>query len=106
MKKIIIDGKEMSAKEVLSTKNTREAYYEARTLGLLESEAEEKAEMAKDKKFGELDMIEQFLESDRIDTFFINAYLENAESDLVIESAEVHEAYENRFHRDDLWALD
>ena len=106
MKKIIIDGREMSAKEVVATKSTREAYGKTRSLGLLEDEAEKKAEIAKDEKFGELDLIDQFFEEDKIEEFFIDAYLENAEYDLTIDSAKVHEMYEDRFHKDDLWALD
>lgn len=110
MKKIIIDGKEMSAKEVISTKAAWHAYALAHIHGLLKPEAEAKAKAATDKEFEDLSMCEFYcLEADRVDEFFINAYLENAENDLVIDSAEVQmkeDTQRKEWHKETEWQLE
>lgn len=107
MKKIIIDGKEMSAKEVVSTKDAWNAYALTHDLGLLEPEAEAKAEAAKSKEFEDLNVFDLLLfEADKVDEFFINAYLENAQNDLVIDSAEVQkkeDARRKEWHKETEW---
>ena len=83
MKKIIIDGKEASIKEAVHTK----IYY--RATRILEPAAREIAENARDEKY---DFFQVFCSlDDEIEILFLTTYLENAENDLVIDSAEIAE---------------
>ena len=83
MKKIIIDGKEMSIKEAIHTK----IYY--RAARILEPEAREIAENARDEKYDFFQVLCSL--DDEIEILFLTTYLENAKYDLVIDSAEIAE---------------
>lgn len=81
MKKIIIDGKEMSVKEAIHTK----IYY--RAARILEPAAREIAENARDEKYDFMDIFTSL--DDEIETFFLRTYLENAKNDLMINTDEI-----------------
>ena len=81
MKKIIIDGKEMSIKEAIHTK----IYY--RAMRILEPAAREIAENARDEKYDFMDIFTSL--DDEIETLFLRTYLENAKNDLVINTDEI-----------------
>ena len=85
-KKIIIDGKEVSISEAL----TKKIYYRAQNIdieGIFEDAAKEAAKKAADDKIDVDDLFDGY--GGKWHEAFLSAYLEAAENDLVIDTAEI-----------------